>query len=69
MTMIKNELLILSEKDKDKIMMKARKLDEFRQLLSYDYNEISEVNHDINRALIEWTWKPENMDKWIDWKL
>ena len=34
-----------------------------------DFGEIREKNHDINKAFVEWVWKPENRNKWIDWRL
>ena len=37
--------------------------------LQYYYDDIKKEKHDINKALNEWIWKPENMDKWLDWRL
>jgi hypothetical protein len=38
-------------------------------IFTYDYKTIKETKHDINKEFIEWVWKPENMNKWKEWKL
>ena len=38
-------------------------------LYFYNYKMIAEINHDINKELVEWTWKPEHHNKWKTWKL
>lgn len=38
-------------------------------IFSYNYKEIKEVKHDINKEFIEWVWKPTHQGKWKEWKL
>jgi hypothetical protein len=38
-------------------------------IFTYNYKEIKEIKHNINKDFVEWVWKPENMDKWTEWKL
>lgn len=38
-------------------------------IFTYNYTEIKEIKHDINKDLIEWIWKPEHHNKWKEWQL
>lgn len=57
----------LLEKHQDKINWTNLSINP--SIFDYDYKKISKLNHDINKDLIEWTWKPSNIDKWKDWGL
>jgi hypothetical protein len=38
-------------------------------IFTYNYKEIKEIKHNINKDLIEWIWNPDNRDKWKNWRL
>jgi hypothetical protein len=48
---------------------KNEALDNSLFIFTYNYTKIKETKESINRDLIEWVWKPENMDKWKVWKI
>lgn len=33
-------------------------------IFTYNYKKITEIKNNINKNIIEWTWKPENINKW-----
>jgi hypothetical protein len=38
-------------------------------IFTYDYETIKKTKYNITKAIIEWTWNLQNINKWIDWKL
>jgi hypothetical protein len=39
--------------------------DEFNILFIYNYDKIKENRHGLNKEIIEWYYKPGNINKWI----
>jgi hypothetical protein len=44
-------------------------LKKHKVLNEYDTEHIKQTKHDINKDFTEWVWKPDNRDKWYEWKL
>lgn len=61
------EVIEILKKNKSKIDWEI--LSENSIIFEYDYDGMKREKHDINKELIEYIYKPENMCKWKDWRL